>query len=343
MDIISYNHQIDELEARLKQFQNELSTLQQQNRFDTSEQIDNSIKEVLSTIRDQTGQETLEGLKAVAQGLAIEAKRINASNPEQRAKDLLDEISRLKVELEELKNARPKMPDGLEYDSKTHEEAKRSFENVRDKYNESDIGIKTKSSLIEQLDSELNLLKPDFDFYSTLDGEVKSLENKIKILEMVNHELGETSKELRAKVIPHARYIINQILPTLTDGRYSDFEITEDLKFKVHSTEAGDYKEREVFSGGTQDQFLIALRLAFTQSILDSRVMADKYLLLMDECISSSDEIRRQGIFEVLDLMKGTFTQIFVIAHEDISSFVDHNIVLERNSHGYTEIRSKSW
>jgi exonuclease SbcC len=115
------------------------------------------------------------------------------------------------------------------------------------------------------------------------------------------------------------------------------------LKFKAHSIEAGGYKEREIFSGGTQDQFLIALRLAFTQSILDSRVMADRYCLLMDECISSSDDQRKQGIFEVLDAVKKTFSQIFVIAHEDISNVTDHHLVLSRNKRGYTEVRSKSW
>ena len=144
-------------------------------------------------------------------------------------------------------------------------------------------------------------------------------------------------------VLPHARLIINQILPTLTSDRYSDFEITEDLKFKVHSNQAGGYKEREIFSGGTQDQFLIALRLAFTQSILDSRVQADKYSLLMDECTSSSDVNRKQGIFEVLDAMKQTFSQIFIIAHEDIANYVDHHIVFERNNKDFTKIRSKSW
>lgn len=172
---------------------------------------------------------------------------------------------------------------------------------------------------------------------------MQTCRNRIKLLERTLLELSETSKELRSKVIPHARFIINQILPTITDGRYSDFEITEDLKFKVHSNEAGGYKEREIFSGGTQDQFLIALRLAFTQSILDSRVMADRYSLLMDECISSSDDVRKQGIFEVLDATKKTFSQIFVIAHEDISDFVDNHIVLARNEHGYTEIKSRSW
>jgi exonuclease SbcC len=159
----------------------------------------------------------------------------------------------------------------------------------------------------------------------------------------VIQEIKETSKELRNKVLPLAGFIINRILPTITDGRYSDLEITEDLKFKVHSMEAGKYKEREVFSGGTQDQFLIALRLAFTESILDSRVKADYYSLLMDECISSSDEVRKQGIFEVLELMKKTFRQLFIIAHEDISNLVDHHLILTRNARGYTQIRSKSW
>ena len=59
------------------------------------------------------------------------------------------------------------------------------------------------------------------------------------MLDLVLQELGETSKKLRSQVMPYARLIINQILPILTDGRYSEFEITEDLKFKAHSNEAG--------------------------------------------------------------------------------------------------------
>ena len=127
----------------------------------------------------------------------------------------------------------------------------------------------------------------------------------------------------------------------LTNGRYSDFEIAEDLTSTVNVQ--GGYRPREVFSGGTQDQFLIALRLAFTKSILDSRVAADRYCLLMDECISSSDEQRRQGVFEVLDQMKETFPQIFIIAHDDISNFVDYHVTLGRDESGYSNVISKSW
>jgi exonuclease SbcC len=200
-----------------------------------------------------------------------------------------------------------------------------------------------KSALCEQIDRDLLRIQSELTGYSKLIEEVQRLQAHADVLNAVKREYAETTKELRAKVIPQARMIINQILPTLTNGRYSDFDISEDLKFTVYAVEAKQHKAREFFSGGTQDQFLIALRLAFTQSILDSRVRADKYCLLLDECISSSDEARRQGIFDVLELMKGTLAQILIIAHEDISNFVDHHLVMRRNARGYAQIQSTSW
>lgn len=41
--------------------------------------------------------------------------------------------------------------------------------------------------------------------------------------------------------------------------------------------------------------------------------------------------------------MRATFSQIFVVAHEDISDLVNHHLVLGRTEKGYMEIRSKSW
>jgi len=63
----------------------------------------------------------------------------------------------------------------------------------------------------------------------------------------------------------------------------------------------------------------------------------------MDECISSSDSARKQGIFDVLDRMKDIFSQVILIAHEDVSHCVDYHVVLGRNERGYTQIESKSW
>jgi len=294
-------------------------------------------------MKKETGVDSIPGIEAVLTNADNSLRGLRESNPLERKQKLQRQVHEKETEIANLQKTKPASVDELQYDKEQHGVAKRRFEELQGEYNNLDKDIQGMLGTIQQLNKDLGTLKPDYDLYPELEQEVQECKSKMELLKRVFLELSETSKELRNKVIPHARFIINQILPTLTDGRYSDFEITEDLKFKVHSNEAGGYKEREIFSGGTQDQFLIALRLAFTQSILDSRVMADKYSLLMDECVSSSDDVRKQGIFEVLDAMKKTFSQIFVIAHEDISNFVDHHIILARNEHGYTEIKSRSW
>ena len=298
----------------------------------------------LSTILEQeTRENSIEATEALLKSIKDQSNQLNLSNPNVIRKDLEKQIRLKQSEIEKLEKNKPEDIDKMEYAEDLHVASKAQVENLQNEHVALNSELGNKKGNLQQIEKDLGRLKPDFDSYPSLKDEVESTNKEINLLKRVNFELSETSKDMRNKVLPHARFIINNILPTLTSDRYSDFEITEDLKFKVHSNEAGGFKEREIFSGGTQDQFLIALRLAFTESILDSRVMADKYSLLMDECTASSDEIRKQGIFEVLSSMKETFSQIFIIAHEDIATFVDHNMVIERNERGYTQIKSKSW
>lgn len=335
--------QLQDQERIVSNLKRDLETLISGSPLKTSKDVQNRLVVISEEMRQESGEGTLEGIKAVQRSAEKSLEPLQASNPVQKEKDLDGQIQKKQSTFEELQKEKPASVDEIQYSKKEHELIKNRCEKLQNEYGAMDKDIGTMSGTIRQLATDLEKLRTDFDLCPKLEKETLEYKAKIDLLKLVFRELSETSKELRNKVIPHAKFIINQILPTLTADRYSDFEITEDLKFKVHSNEAGGYKEREIFSGGTQDQFLIALRLAFTQSILDSRVMADKYSLLMDECTSSSDDIRKQGIFEVLEAMKQTFSQIFIIAHEDISTFVDNHIVLDRNAHGYTEIKSKSW
>jgi len=321
----------------------EIEKLSTATSFESQADVNKNLSAILGEIELLTGQDSVKGVEAVSGEKERTLQELKDAEPSKRKEELEEQISGKEIEIVNLQKTKPASLDDLQYDKKQHEAAKERVQKLQDEYNSLDKDIQSNLGIIQQLKKDLETLRPDYDLYPELNREVQASKSRIELLNSTLLELSETSKELRSKVIPHARFIINQILPTITDGRYSDFEITEDLKFKVHSNEAGGYKEREIFSGGTQDQFLIALRLAFTQSILDSRIMADRYSLLMDECISSSDDVRKQGIFEVLDAMKKTFSQIFVIAHEDISNFVDNHIVLARNEHGYAEIRSRSW
>lgn len=335
--------QFQEQENTVLRLKTEKEDVSSKSPFKTSEDARTRLATISEHMKLETGESSIEGMDALLRNADKNLSSLRLANPEERKRDLENQIQAKQAEMKRLKENKPASVDELQYDKNRHEAVKKKCESVQTEYGDLKQTAGKAIGSIQQLEKDLKRLKPDYEIYPELEKQVQTCGKEIELLKRVHSELSETSKELRNKVIPHARFIINQILPTLTGDRYSDFEITEDLKFKVYSREGGGYKEREIFSGGTQDQFLIALRLAFTQSILDSRVMADKYSLLMDECTSSSDEARKQGIFEVLDATKQTFSQIFIIAHEDISAFVDQNIVLARNERGYAEVKSRSW
>mgnify|MGYP001056871608 CR=1 FL=1 len=338
-----FQKQIAYASEEIPKRQAEIDFLTAQTNVRSLKDIEQLLSNIAAEIKEATGQESIQAIEALRESSLSNLRKLEASNPSRKLVELDRQLQERTEDLERLEKTRPVSLGEVRYDANEHQNAKRSVEVLRKEYGENHGELQRKIGTMSQIEEDLKHLAEDFNRCPNVEAEYRALEDKARMLGIVVSELGETSRELRGKVVPHASFIINQILPTLTDGRYSQFEITEDLKFKAYSNEAGGYKEREVFSGGTQDQFLIALRLAFTQSILDSRVMADKYSLLMDECISSSDDQRKQGIFEVLDAMKKTFSQIFIIAHEDISNFVDHHIIFERNQRGYTAIRSKSW
>ncbi len=341
-EVRAYFVQIASLSNQLEKAQEDLLALKNKSGHSDSGEVKRDLDEALRRIRAETGHDSLEALGGAVRDLKAQEKSVASAGLEQKSRTLENEISELTDKVKTLSMNRPEGISAVGYDPMKHYASKQVSDSCQTRLNELSSKLKTTRAIIEQADGDLERLRGDYIRFPDLDLEVKEFERRANLLNRIIEEMKETGRELRAKVIPQASYIINQILPLITDGRYSDFEISEDLKFKVHSSSAGGYKEREIFSGGTQDQFLIALRLAFTQSILESRVAAERHCLLMDECISSSDNSRKLGIFEVLDAMKATFQQIFIISHEDLSNLVDHHIVLLRNDRGYTEVRSKS-
>lgn len=336
-------HDVETKKSSMKRSSIEFSALKEKEGYDLSREVEKEKEAILLKVKAETGAESIQGLEEVLKSKREREQKLAGEKLERRVRETGKKIANTRIELRNLEKNKPQAVEEITYTEKKHEKAKKAFEKTQGEYTSIKEPYDGNKREIKVLGRDIKRLEPDYKRFPTLKKEIENLQRDMELRKRVVLEIKETSKGLRSKVLPLAGFIMNRILPTITDGRYGDLEISEDLKFKVHSMEAGKYKEREVFSGGTQDQFLIALRLAFTESILDSRVKADYYSLLMDECISSSDEVRKQGIFEVLELMKKTFRQLFIIAHEDISNLVDHHLVLIRNARGYTQIRSKSW
>src|SRR6266700_3034148 len=76
------------------------------------------------------------------------------------------------------------------------------------------------------------------------------------------------------------------------------------------------FKPKEVFSGGTEDQLLLAMRLAFALALIPQAKGHNPEFLFLDEPLGSSDRVRREGILTLLHQeLSQNFRQIFLISH----------------------------
>jgi exonuclease SbcC len=90
----------------------------------------------------------------------------------------------------------------------------------------------------------------------------------------------------------------------------------KDYRIEVYDRVARRWRGKGVFSGATQDQFSLALRLAFALSTIPSSRGARPGFIFLDEPLSGFDSERRDGL---LNLLKGElskyFDQIIVVSH----------------------------
>lgn len=106
-------------------------------------------------------------------------------------------------------------------------------------------------------------------------------------------------------------------LPVLTDHHYNMARIDDtDYRIEIYDREAKQWKAKGVFSGATQDQFSLALRLAFAISTIPSSRGARPGFIFLDEPLSGFDNRRREGFMKLLqEELSQYFVQIIVISH----------------------------
>jgi hypothetical protein len=141
--------------------------------------------------------------------------------------------------------------------------------------------------------------------------------------------LREARAHMVQRVLPNTERNMCLLLPSLTEGRYHDAQITADYQIKVWDADANDFKAKSIFSGGTRDQFSLALRLAFAMAALPQELGTAPGFIFLDEVMGAADDRRAQGIQELLTRGEITtyFRQVLVISHSkdiDTSLFPYH-------------------
>lgn len=139
----------------------------------------------------------------------------------------------------------------------------------------------------------------------------RNAENKLKILEL----LTETLTEAQTRTIAQSRAVIEdymrRYLPAITNGRYTNVRIKDDLTFEVWSDEKkGMVVPEENLSRGTVDQFYLAARFA----VLALLNKGTRSLVLLDDPFSAFDNTRREKTKQMLADMTESF-QIILFTH----------------------------
>jgi DNA repair exonuclease SbcCD ATPase subunit len=127
-------------------------------------------------------------------------------------------------------------------------------------------------------------------------------------------------------------------MDTITEGKYWQFFIEEPKKinekmmdYLVYDSKSGKKIKLNRMSGGTQDQILLTLRLAFGISLLTQAGGTAPKFLVLDECFGSSDTERREKIVDLIrNKMSQYYKQIIVITHEeDVIRNIPHYIHMQ--------------
>ena len=161
-------------------------------------------------------------------------------------------------------------------------------------------------------------------------------------------------KRIVQKVLPATMDYMRRILPTLTRDRYHDAQLDpETYKIQVWDERAGasmgaqgggSFKEKNIFSGGTKDQFSLALRLAFALATLPQERGTAPSFIFLDEPLGSFDDERADALIYLLTEgeIARAFDQIFLISHVHVNErLFTHRVVLENGRVVETDLRGQ--
>jgi exonuclease SbcC len=149
-------------------------------------------------------------------------------------------------------------------------------------------------------------------------GEKKAELARRRVLEDL---LRGTIESMQARLSPALSRFIGHILPSITDDRYAKVRVSRELEIEVFSPEKDGYIDLMSLSGGTADQLLICLRLAFASSLLQS-AFSEGYqqFLFLDEPLYAFDAKRADNFLEIVRSFSSGLSQVFVVTH-------NHNLI----------------
>jgi exonuclease SbcC len=198
--------------------------------------------------------------------------------------------------------------------------------------------IARKKTLLERFQDTESKKKQVSAKIQEVEQEEKQLREDMLYFPEVIKLYGQTRENIIRKIKPQIERYFSIYLPKLTNNRYKKVSLQEDFSVRIFSDEKSDYVPIKNLSGGTEDQILLMLRLAFSKALFPGLQEVDGSLafhqfLFLDEPISSFDQKRQNAFIELLRMMEKSYQQIFVISHiSELENKMDYFIKAEASS-----------
>ena len=171
-------------------------------------------------------------------------------------------------------------------------------------------------------EQEIQQLRDQID---TLATQTSRHEEHIETLKLAMYLLRETCRNIYNRFNQVLSKYTGKVMPKLTDNRYKQMQIGDDLSVRVFSQDKNDFGELEEFSSGTQRQMLLAVRLAMSKALIEA-VDQDKQFIILDEPFAFFDRERIRASLAALPKVDKRLDQIWIITQEfeDLSPFSLH-------------------
>ncbi|MBD3212670.1 MAG: AAA family ATPase [Candidatus Lokiarchaeota archaeon] len=161
------------------------------------------------------------------------------------------------------------------------------------------------------------------DFFKIKEN-IKQLEEEIKIYQKSIDLVEQVNRQIWDMQMPYITSYISKFLPKITMGRYRNLVIQQPdsrrrkrYEFKILEETKESFIDKKYLSGGTEDQILLAIRVAVAMSLLPQSKGHYPKFLFIDEAFASSDSERRMEILNWLTKdLNSIFSQIIIISHQ---------------------------
>ncbi|MBS5969120.1 MAG: AAA family ATPase [Clostridium perfringens] len=127
-------------------------------------------------------------------------------------------------------------------------------------------------------------------------GKIKSLEKKLKGIEIATNYMEKAFKELQKSFGPVINKKVEDIFKYVTKGAYKDLRVSEDYNLVVKDTKSNKIMDASYLSSGTYDQIYLALRLGIIDIIFEDK----KVPIILDESFTQYDDNRLKTMLDII-------------------------------------------